>query len=90
MTECHCVCGPWTVPMESGGGGMLQVHVVLLAGAGAAVMIADRDARQNLKSVALGLLSEPGRLENMGRTSAQLGKPDAGRAIAATIMEMIQ
>jgi len=40
MTECHWVCGLWTVPMESGGGGMLQVHVVLLAGAGAAVTIA--------------------------------------------------
>jgi UDP-N-acetylglucosamine--N-acetylmuramyl-(pentapeptide) pyrophosphoryl-undecaprenol N-acetylglucosamine transferase len=60
-----------------------------LADAGAAVMIADHDARQNLKSVALGLLSDPGRLENMGRTSAQLGKPDAGSAIAATILEMI-
>ena len=40
MTECHWVCGPWTIPMESGGGAMVQVHVVLLAGAGAAVMIA--------------------------------------------------
>ena len=61
-----------------------------LAEAGAAVMIADHDARQNLKSVTLGLLSDPERLENMGRTSARLGKPEAGRAIAATILEMIR
>jgi UDP-N-acetylglucosamine--N-acetylmuramyl-(pentapeptide) pyrophosphoryl-undecaprenol N-acetylglucosamine transferase len=61
-----------------------------LVEAGAAVMIADHDARMKLKSVALGLLSESERLENMGRTSARLGKPEAGRAIAETILEMIR
>ena len=53
-------------------------------------MIADHDARLKLKSVALGLLGNPERLENMGRTSAQLGKPEAGQAIAETILEMIR
>jgi UDP-N-acetylglucosamine--N-acetylmuramyl-(pentapeptide) pyrophosphoryl-undecaprenol N-acetylglucosamine transferase len=61
-----------------------------LAEAGAAVMIADRDAQANLKSVALALLSDPERLENMGRASARLGKPEAGQAIAETILEMIR
>lgn len=61
-----------------------------LAEAGAAVMIADSNARQKLKAVALGLLGDPERLEKMGRASARLGKPEAGRTIAATILEMIQ
>ena len=61
-----------------------------LAEAGAAVMIADHDARLILKSVTLGLLSDPERLENMSRTSARIGKPEAGRTIAETILEMIR
>ena len=61
-----------------------------LADAGAAVMIADQDARQKLKSVVFGLLNDPSRLENMGKASARLGKPEAGRVIAATILEMIR
>jgi UDP-N-acetylglucosamine--N-acetylmuramyl-(pentapeptide) pyrophosphoryl-undecaprenol N-acetylglucosamine transferase len=60
-----------------------------LADAGAAVMIPDHEAARKLKSVALDLLSDPERLENMGRTSLRLGKPEAGSAIAATILEMI-
>jgi len=61
-----------------------------LAEAGAAVIIANRDARQKLKSVALDLLSNPGRLLNMAKISARLGRPEAGREIAATILEMIR
>ena len=61
-----------------------------LADAGAAVIITDKDARQKLKSVALDLLSSPSRLENMSKASARLGKPEAGRAIAATVLEMIR
>jgi UDP-N-acetylglucosamine--N-acetylmuramyl-(pentapeptide) pyrophosphoryl-undecaprenol N-acetylglucosamine transferase len=61
-----------------------------LAEAGAAVMITDHDARQKLKSVVIDLMSDPGRLVNMGSTSARLGKPDAGRAIATTILEMVR
>ena len=61
-----------------------------LADAGAAVMIADHNARHELKSVALTLLNDPERLENMSRMSARLGKPNAGRAIATTILEMIR
>jgi UDP-N-acetylglucosamine--N-acetylmuramyl-(pentapeptide) pyrophosphoryl-undecaprenol N-acetylglucosamine transferase len=61
-----------------------------LVEAGAAVMIADQDARQKLKLIALGLLNDPGRLETMGKISARLGKPEAGRAIAASILEMIR
>ena len=61
-----------------------------LADAGAAVMIVDQDARQTLSSVALGLLRDPERLENMGRTSALLGKPEAGRLIATEILEMVR
>jgi UDP-N-acetylglucosamine--N-acetylmuramyl-(pentapeptide) pyrophosphoryl-undecaprenol N-acetylglucosamine transferase len=61
-----------------------------LADAGAAVMITDQGARQKLKSVAIDLLSNPERLENMSSAIARLGKPDAGPAIATTILEMIR
>jgi UDP-N-acetylglucosamine--N-acetylmuramyl-(pentapeptide) pyrophosphoryl-undecaprenol N-acetylglucosamine transferase len=61
-----------------------------MAEAGAAVMIADHDAAIKLKAVALDLLSDPERLETMGRASARLGKPEAGREVAAAILEMIR
>ncbi len=68
-----------------------QTHNALsLAEAGAAVMIADANARQTLKTVSLGLLGDPARLENMGTASARLGKPEAGRTIAEAILEMIR
>ena len=60
-----------------------------LADAGAAVMIADHDVRQNLKDIALGLLNNPQQLEQMSKASAQLGKPQAGREIAAEILGMV-
>ena len=60
-----------------------------LVDAGAAKMIADRDASAKLGSVALELLNDPHRLEAMGKASARLGRPEAGQAIAATILEMI-
>jgi UDP-N-acetylglucosamine--N-acetylmuramyl-(pentapeptide) pyrophosphoryl-undecaprenol N-acetylglucosamine transferase len=61
-----------------------------LADGGAAVMIADKDVRQNLKDRAIGLLNDPQRLNQMSRASAQLGKPDAGRDIATAILGMIR
>lgn len=53
-------------------------------------MIADHDVRQNLKDIALGLLNNPQQLKQMSKASAQLGKPQAGREIAAAILEMIR
>ncbi|MBF8295828.1 MAG: UDP-N-acetylglucosamine--N-acetylmuramyl-(pentapeptide) pyrophosphoryl-undecaprenol [Bacteroidetes bacterium] len=61
-----------------------------LADGGAAVMIADQDARQGLKEILLKLLNDPRRLDQMSKASAQLGKPLAGREIAAAILGMIR
>lgn len=61
-----------------------------LADGGAAVMIADRDARQSLKETLLKLLDDPRRLDQMSKASAQLGKPQAGREIATAILGMIR
>lgn len=61
-----------------------------LAEGGAAVMIADKDARRNLKEIVIGLLNDPKRLDAMSNASAQLGKPDAGREIATAVLAMIR
>lgn len=61
-----------------------------LADGGAAVMIADKDVRKNLKEKAIGLLNDSQRLKQMSKASAQLGKPDAGREIATAILGMIR
>ncbi|TSA21965.1 UDP-N-acetylglucosamine--N-acetylmuramyl-(pentapeptide) pyrophosphoryl-undecaprenol N-acetylglucosamine transferase, partial [bacterium] len=61
-----------------------------LADSGAAVMIADQDARQGLKEILLKLLNDPHRLDQMSKASAQLGKPHAGREIATAILEVIR
>jgi UDP-N-acetylglucosamine--N-acetylmuramyl-(pentapeptide) pyrophosphoryl-undecaprenol N-acetylglucosamine transferase len=61
-----------------------------LADGGAAVMIADKDVRQNLKEIAIGLLNDPQRLNQMSKASGQLGKPNAGRDIATAILGMIR
>jgi UDP-N-acetylglucosamine--N-acetylmuramyl-(pentapeptide) pyrophosphoryl-undecaprenol N-acetylglucosamine transferase len=60
-----------------------------LADAGAAIMINDSDVRQNLKTAVLSLLGDRERLADMGKACGRLGRPDAGKAIASTILEMI-
>ena len=60
-----------------------------LANDGAAILIADRDARQNLKEAVLSLLDDPKRLDQMSAASARLGKPKAGQEIAAAVIGMI-
>jgi UDP-N-acetylglucosamine--N-acetylmuramyl-(pentapeptide) pyrophosphoryl-undecaprenol N-acetylglucosamine transferase len=60
-----------------------------LANAGAAVIIADNDLRQKLKTTALSLLNDSDRLESMSKASDGLGKPEAGSSIASSILEMI-
>lgn len=60
-----------------------------LADAGAAVMIADKDARQSLKETVLQLLNDQQRLNKMGEASLRLGRPGAGQEIARTVLEMI-
>jgi UDP-N-acetylglucosamine--N-acetylmuramyl-(pentapeptide) pyrophosphoryl-undecaprenol N-acetylglucosamine transferase len=61
-----------------------------LADAGAAILIADKDAKQNMKQKVLSLMSDPQLLDRMSAASAQLGRPKAGEEIAAAIMEMIR
>jgi UDP-N-acetylglucosamine--N-acetylmuramyl-(pentapeptide) pyrophosphoryl-undecaprenol N-acetylglucosamine transferase len=60
-----------------------------LVDAGAAKLIADGDASAKLGSLTLELLNDPDQLEAIGAASSRLGKPEAGQAIAATILEMI-
>ena len=61
-----------------------------MADAGAAVMIADKDVRQQLKENVISMLNDPQRLSSMSRASARLGKPQAGQEIAAAILGMIR
>jgi UDP-N-acetylglucosamine--N-acetylmuramyl-(pentapeptide) pyrophosphoryl-undecaprenol N-acetylglucosamine transferase len=61
-----------------------------LADAGAAVVIADQDVKQDLKKTVLGLFGSPEQLEQMSRASARLGKPQAALTIAAEILRMIR
>jgi len=61
-----------------------------LVDGGAAVMIADKDARKNLKENVIELLNDSKRLDTMSKASARLGKPDAGRDIATAILGMIR
>jgi len=61
-----------------------------MADSGAAVMIADKDVRQQLKETIISMLNDPQRLSSMSRASARLGKPQAGQEIAAAILGMIR
>jgi UDP-N-acetylglucosamine--N-acetylmuramyl-(pentapeptide) pyrophosphoryl-undecaprenol N-acetylglucosamine transferase len=61
-----------------------------LAEGGAAVMIADKDVRKNLKQTAIGLMNDSQRLNQMSKASTRMGKPEAGREIATDILEMIK
>ena len=61
-----------------------------MAEAGAAVMIADKDVRQNLKESVISMLNDSQRLSSMSKASAQLGKPRAGQEIATAILGMIR
>lgn len=60
-----------------------------LAEGGAAVMLADKDVRKQLKETAIGLMNDLQRLDHMSAASRRLGKPDAGRDIATAILGMI-
>ncbi len=53
-------------------------------------MIHDRDAGRLLKDTVLKLLSDRERLNKMSEASRRLGKPEAGREMAQTVLGMIQ
>jgi UDP-N-acetylglucosamine--N-acetylmuramyl-(pentapeptide) pyrophosphoryl-undecaprenol N-acetylglucosamine transferase len=61
-----------------------------LADGGAAMMIADKDVRKNLKERVIELLSDSKRLETMSKASARLGRPDAGHDIATAILGLVR
>ena len=61
-----------------------------LADGGAAVMVRDKDVREDLRETAISLLNNPQRLIQMGDASARLGKPEAGHEIATAILAMIR
>jgi len=55
--------------------------------AGAAVVVADAELdAQRLRAEVTALLSDPARLEAMGRASAALARPDAAQRIAAEVL----
>jgi UDP-N-acetylglucosamine--N-acetylmuramyl-(pentapeptide) pyrophosphoryl-undecaprenol N-acetylglucosamine transferase len=59
-----------------------------LADAGAAVMVADKDVKENLFKEIVGLISNNTKLKQMSEFSLKLGKPDAGKEIAGQILEL--
>lgn len=78
------------VPYPSAAGDHQTHNARSLADGGAAVMSADKDVRQNLGAIVLGLMSDSQRLDTMSKASTRLGKPGAGREIATSIMGMIR
>lgn len=59
-----------------------------MAGAGAAVVVADHDLTADvLREQVSALLGDPERLRAMAATSAGLARPDAAQAIAAEVLE---
>jgi UDP-N-acetylglucosamine--N-acetylmuramyl-(pentapeptide) pyrophosphoryl-undecaprenol N-acetylglucosamine transferase len=58
-----------------------------MAEAGAAVVVADADLTpERLRADVDGLMSDPARLQAMGRASAALARPDAAQRIAAELL----
>lgn len=57
---------------------------------GAAVMVADSDARTSLGDAIAGLLADAGRRESLGKNAAAMALPDADEKIVDRIYELIQ
>ncbi|MGH2569241.1 MAG: undecaprenyldiphospho-muramoylpentapeptide beta-N-acetylglucosaminyltransferase [Bacteroidota bacterium] len=60
-----------------------------LVDAGAAVMIRDPELQTDLRTELLDLLEDEHRRATMAQASKRLGKPEAGRAIAEKILELV-
>lgn len=72
------------VPLPGAPGDHQHANAALLAGSGAAIPVEDAEATgERLSDLAVGLLDDRARLEEMARAAAALGRPDAARAVAS-------
>jgi UDP-N-acetylglucosamine--N-acetylmuramyl-(pentapeptide) pyrophosphoryl-undecaprenol N-acetylglucosamine transferase len=63
-------------------------NATLLARAGAAVVVEERDLASQLAGVVDGLLSDPARLDQMGEAMRRFARPDAARVIVDRIVAL--
>jgi UDP-N-acetylglucosamine--N-acetylmuramyl-(pentapeptide) pyrophosphoryl-undecaprenol N-acetylglucosamine transferase len=75
------------VPYPHAAGDHQAANARWMEQAGAAVVIEDRELTpERLRSTVDGLLADRERLEQMGRASARLARPDAAQRIAAELL----
>jgi len=63
-------------------------NALMLAKAGAAIALADHDLSSKLKETVLNVLKDDSKKKKMAAASQSLGKHEAGRVIAETILEL--
>ncbi len=74
------------VPLPGAPGDHQRANAAALVDAGAAVLVEDHQCTgRRLAEVVGPLLAEPGRLAEMGRAAATLGRPDAATAVATLV-----